>query len=110
MADRELQEHAALYSVGQVILHRLFDYRGVIFDVDPVFASTDAWYEANSRTRSPKDKPWYHVMVHDTAATTYVSERNLKPDDSGDPVRHPLLDEVLKRVRGGGYQSRGRAN
>jgi heat shock protein HspQ len=110
MADGEHQEKTALYSVGQLVLHRLFDYRGVIFDVDPVFAGTDEWYEANSKTRSPKDKPWYHVLVHDTAATTYVSERNLEPDDSGEPVRHPLLDQVLKRLEGGSYQSREQVN
>jgi heat shock protein HspQ len=110
MKDEKPQALAAEFSIGQIVHHKLFGYRGVIFDVDPVFAGSDAWYAQNSKTRSPRDKPWYHVLVHDTASTTYVAERNLERDDSGDPVRHPLLDQVLERARGGNYRSRDRSN
>ncbi len=110
MNEGMARDQTALYSVGQVIHHRLFDYRGVIYDVDPEFQGSDEWYQQNSKTRSPKDKPWYHVLVHNSDATTYVSERNLEPDDSGEPVRHPLLDRVLEQVQSGKYQSRDRAN
>lgn len=110
MADENPQEQTALFAVGQVVHHKLFDYRGVVFDVDPVFQDSDAWYEQNSKTRSPKDKPWYHVMVHNSTSTTYVSERNLEPDDTGEPVHNPLIDQVLERVLGGAYRSLDRAN
>lgn len=110
MADEIPQEQTALYAVGQVIHHKLFDYRGVVFDVDHAFSGSDEWYEQNSKTRSPKDKPWYHVMVDNSVSTTYVSERNLEPDDTGEPVHNPLIDQVLERVLGGAYRSLDRAN
>lgn len=104
------KEQTALYAVGQVVHHKLFNYRGVIYDVDPVYAGTDEWYEQNSRTRSPKDQPWYHVLVHKSVSNTYVSERNLEPDETGEPVLHPLLDQVLERAGQGRYHSRDRTN
>lgn len=104
------KEQTALFAVGQVVHHRLFDYRGVIYDVDPIYAGTDEWYAQNSRTRSPKDRPWYHVLVHNSGSNTYVSERNLEPDDTGEPVLHPLLDQVLERAGRDSYQSRDRIN
>ena len=110
MADGEHQEKTALYSVGQLVLHRLFDYRGVIFDVDPVFAGTDEWYEANSKTRSPKDKPWYHVLVDGAEYQTYVAERNLEADDSGAPIRHPLLGQYFEGLGEGHYMLRQKGN
>jgi heat shock protein HspQ len=73
----------ARFAVGDLIHHRLFDYRGVIVDVDPGFQASDEWYEAVAKSRPPKDKPWYHVLVHEAAHTTYVAERNLEPDDTG---------------------------
>jgi heat shock protein HspQ len=55
----------ARLQVGQVVRHRLFDYRGVIYDVDPVFSLSEEWYEQMARSRPPKDQPWYHVLVDD---------------------------------------------
>ncbi|MFQ5984489.1 MAG: heat shock protein HspQ [Alphaproteobacteria bacterium] len=89
--------------VGQVIQHKLFDYRGVIVDVDPTFQRSEEWYEAMARTRPPKDKPWYHVLVHDAVHMTYVAERNLEPDETGEPVNHPALDEFFDAFRDGAY-------
>ena len=98
------------FSVGDLVQHQLFDYRGVIVDVDPTFQSTEEWYEAVARSRPPKNRPWYHVLVHDNSHTTYVAERNLKADDSLKPVNHPLLDQFFSRFEHGKYFRRGSEN
>lgn len=103
MTGPDPQVKRARFSVGDVVHHRLFDYRGVIVDVDPVFQSTEEWYEAMARSQPPKDKPWYHVLVHNAIHTTYVAERNLEPDSSGDPIRHPLLDDFFSGFENGRY-------
>lgn len=100
----------AKFSIGQCIHHRLFDYRGVIVDVDPVFQGTDEWYDAVARSRPPKDQPWYRVLVDDSDSETYVAEQNLSGDDTGDPVRHPLIDEFFDRFDKGHYVSGRQAN
>ncbi len=100
----------ARFAVGQRIHHRIFDYRGVIFDVDPVFAGSDEWYEEVARSRPPRDEPWYHVLVHDAQHTTYVAERNLEPDPGDEPVRHPLLGEYFEAYEAGRYRSRLASN
>ncbi|MEE8556078.1 MAG: heat shock protein HspQ [bacterium] len=91
------------FFVGQVVHHRLFDYRGVVFDVDPVFAATEEWYEQVARSRPPKDEPWYHVLVGGASHITYVAERNLEPDPSGQPVSHPAVEELFSEFRDGYY-------
>jgi len=82
----------AKFSVGDLIHHRRFDYRGVIADVDPEFQGTEEWYEGVATSRPPKDAPWYHVLVDGAEHTTYVAERNLQIDDEGGPITHPLID------------------
>ncbi len=98
------------FAVGDLILHRLFDYRGVIVDVDPRFQSTDEWYETVAKSNPPKDQPWYHVLVHEAAHMTYVAERNLEPDESVAPIMHPLLEDFFSRFESGRYVSDIRAN
>lgn len=93
----------AKFRMGQLVHHKLFDYRGVIADVDPTFQGADEWYETVARTRPPKDRPWYHVLVHNAVHTTYVAERNLEPDEKGEPVNHPALDEFFDVFLDGGY-------
>lgn len=93
----------AKFTIGQRITHRLFDYRGVIIDVDADFQGSDEWYENVARSRPPKDQPWYHVLVHDSNTETYVAERNLIPDDSDEPVVHPLVNEYFDEFRQGIY-------
>ena len=105
-----MTERTAKFAVGQIIRHRLFSYREVIADVDPVFLGTDEWYEQMARSLPPRDRPWYHVLVHDAQIETYVAERNLEPDDSGDPVRHPDLDLFFTGVRDGVYISHRMSN
>jgi len=95
----------AKFAVGQLIQHRLFGYRGVIVDVDASFQQSEAWYEEMARSRPPKDRPWYHVLVDDGDTTTYVAERNLAPDESGEPIRHPLLGHFFRGFARGRYRS-----
>ena len=97
----------ARFQVGQPVHHKLFDYRGVVVDVDVDFQGSDEWYEVMARTRPPKDKPWYHVLVHDATHMTYVTERNLEPDLSGEPIRHPALGEFFGELRDGLYVRHG---
>jgi heat shock protein HspQ len=96
--------------IGQPIHHRIFDYRGVVVDVDPSFQGSEAWYETMARSRPPKDAPWYHVLVHDAEHMTYVAERNLEPDLSGEPLHHPLLAQYFSGFEEGLYLRRERAN
>jgi heat shock protein HspQ len=99
----------AKFTIGQVVKHRLFSFRGVIFDIDPVFDNTDEWYEAiPAEVRPRKDQPFYHLFAEnaDTEYVAYVSEQNLLPDTSDAPVRHPQVAEVFVRDRKGGYKPR----
>ena len=81
----------ARFGVGDLIQHQLFDYRGVIVDVDPRCLASDEWYAAMARSRPPKNKPWYHVLVHNATHMTYVAEQNLAADETGEPIDHPQL-------------------
>ncbi len=93
----------ARYAIGELIHHRLFDYRGVIVDVDAVFQSSEEWYQQVAKSRPPKDRPWYHVLVHGAAHMTYVAERNLEPDASREPIDHPLVARVFSGFADGRY-------
>ena len=88
----------AKFMIGQVVKHRLFSFRGVIFDVDPVFANTEEWWlSIPEEVRPRKDQPFYHLFAEneDSEYVAYVSEQNLLPDTSGDPIRHPQVSEVF---------------
>lgn len=93
----------ARFSIGQLITHKLFNYRGVIVDIDFQFHGHDDWYDMMVLSQPPKDKPWYHVLVHDSENYTYVSEQNLNPDLSGEPVTHPELDRYFEDYQQGVY-------
>lgn len=95
--------NAAIAAVGQLVKHKLFHYRGVVVDVDPVFMQSDEWYEQVAKTRPPKDEPWYHILVHDSNQETYVAQRNLEPDDSGEPIAHPELQSYFATFADGRY-------
>jgi heat shock protein HspQ len=105
-----LTELQAKFHIGQLVHHRLFDYRGLIVDVDPMFQGSDAWYEQVARSRPPKDRPWYRVLVDGTGDETYVAERNLEPDAAGEPIRHPRLEELFSGLEDGRYLPRSRGN
>ena len=103
---------SAKFGIGQVVKHRIFAFRGVIFDVDPVFANTEEWWEAiPAEVRPSKDQPFYHLYAENAETTyvAYVSEQNLLPDTSGSPVRHPQVSEDFVRLDSGGYRQRHRS-
>ncbi|MCB1867497.1 MAG: heat shock protein HspQ [Gammaproteobacteria bacterium] len=98
---------AALH-IGQVVHHKLFDYRGVIYDVDPVFMLPDEWYEQVALSRPPKDEPWYRVLVDGSFQETYVAERNLEADTLGGTIDHPHVQLYFEDFKGGQYRPRNR--
>lgn len=105
-----MSTQTARFAIGQIVQHRLFNYRGAIFDIDPQFAGTDDWYEQVARSRPPKDEPWYHVLVDGASHTTYVAERNLAMDTQPQPIQHPLAGEVLGEYYGGVYRATRKIN
>lgn len=96
----------AQFDIGQIVLHRKFGYRGVIFDIDPIFCESDEWYETMARSRPPKDKPWYRVLVDGASHTTYVAERHLVGDEDTSEISHPLVAELFTGFASGRYLSR----
>ena len=101
-----MSKHQAKFQIGRIIQHRLFDYIGVVFDVDPVFQGTDEWYEQVARSRPPKDEPWYHVLVNEAMHTTYVAEQNLEPAEAPQIIVHPLADRLFSGFDGERYTLR----
>jgi heat shock protein HspQ len=99
----------AKFPIGAVVKHRLFPFRGVVFDIDPEFANTEEWYAAiPAEVRPRKDQPFYHLFAEnaETEYIAYVSEQNLLPDESGEPVRHPQVKETFQRAKDGSYKPR----
>jgi len=99
----------AKFTIGAVVKHRLFPFRGVVFDIDPVFNNTDEWYNAiPAEIRPRKDQPFYHLFAENAESEyiAYVSEQNLLPDESGEPVRHPQVKETFERAKDGRYRQR----
>jgi heat shock protein HspQ len=101
--------HNAKYKLGQVVKHRLFSFRGVVFDIDPEFANTEEWWQAiQAEIRPRKDQPFYHLFAENDESEyiAYVSEQNLLPDTSGTPVRHQQVAEVFEHDESGSYRPR----
>ena len=99
----------AHFAIGDVVRHKLLDFRGVIFDVDPVFANSDDWYEAIPETLRPrKDQPFYHLLAEnsESAYIAYVSQQNLVRDDSDEPVDHPAIGDMFEGLEDGHYHLR----
>jgi heat shock protein HspQ len=99
----------AKFQIGQVVRHRLYPFRGVIFDIDPEFNNTDEWYQSIPAERRPrKDQPFYHLFAENAESEyiAYVSEQNLLPDESGEPLRHPQVAEVFIKDDLGSYRRR----
>ncbi len=92
-----------LFFIGQLIHHKIFDYRGVIIDVDAEFESSEEWYQQVALSRPPKDKPWYHVLVHNGNQMTYVAERHLEQDSSGEAIDHPAIEMYFDGFTNGVY-------
>ena len=102
----------AKFDIGQVVKHRVYPFRGVIFDVDPTFANTEEWWRSiPAEMRPSKDQPFYHLYAEnsDSQYVAYVSEQNLLADESGEPVRHPQVSEMFERTPDGRYRFRGKS-
>lgn len=98
----------AKYALGQVVRHRIYAFRGVVFDIDPVFSNTEDWYlSIPPEIRPVKDQPYYHLLAEnaETEYIAYVSEQNLLPDDSGEPLRHPQLGDYFIEDENGRYRA-----
>ena len=103
----------AKYQIGQVLKHRLFDFRGVVFDVDPIFANTDEWYESiPEEVRPSKDQPYYHLFAENerTHYVAYVSEQNLLPDEDETRVSHPDIAKMFELTEQGYVLKSGQRN
>tara|TARA_Y100000992_G_C20974364_1_gene354285 strand:+ start:140 stop:466 length:327 start_codon:yes stop_codon:yes gene_type:complete len=101
-----LKEKKAKFSIGDVVKHKHFDFRGVIYDVDFEFNNSEEWYQSIPKdVRPKKDQPFYHLLAENNEVTyeAYVSEQNLILDNSKKPVRHPLITEIFSEKRGSAY-------
>jgi len=99
----------AKFQIGQIVRHRIYPFRGVIFDVDPVFSNTEEWLMSiPADVRPRRDQPFYHLLAENAQTTyiAYVSEQNLLPDESGKPVGHPQVNELFERLESGRYLPR----
>jgi heat shock protein HspQ len=99
----------AKFTIGQVVRHRLFPFRGVVFDIDPEFDNTEEWWlSIPEEVRPHKDQPFYHLFAEnaETEYIAYVSEQNLLPDNSGEPIRHPQVAEIFEKDENGSYRPR----
>ena len=99
----------ARFAIGEVVKHRLFDFRGVIFDVDPVFANSEEWYQSIPEDIRPsKDQPFYHLLAENAESSyvAYVSQQNLLPDDSDEPIDHPAISDMFDHYSDGRYRLR----
>ena len=104
-----MKAHAAKFAIGQVVKHRVFPFRGLIFDVDPEFDNTEEWWlSIPEEVRPRKDQPFYHLFAEnaETEYIAYVSEQNLLPDPSGEPLRNPMVQEMFERTDAGTYRSK----
>lgn len=97
--------YQAAFSIGQIIVHKKFNYRGVIFDVDAEYSGTEEWYQRVAKSNPPKHEPWYYVLVDGQLMTTYVAEKNIQPDSSDMPIIHPLTEDYFESFEGGLYRS-----
>jgi heat shock protein HspQ len=100
-------ERQARYNIGDVVRHRVFPFRGVVFDIDPVFNNTEEWWlSIPEEIRPRKDQPYYHLLAEneETEYVAYVSEQNLLPDNSRKPLRHPQIQGMFKLRKDGSYQ------
>ena len=96
----------AKFSIGNIVKHKFLNFRGVIFDLDPVFANTEEWYNAIPKDFRPdKNQPFYHLLAesNDVTYEAYVSEQNLLLDKSKEPVKHPLIEEIFSGKKGASY-------
>lgn len=98
---------SAAFGIGEIVRHRIFDFRGVVFDVDPVFANSDEWYDSiPAEVRPAKDQPFYHLLAEnmESSYVAYVSQQNLVQDEENGPVNHPAVDGIFDMTDEGHYR------
>lgn len=108
-----MDNHRAKFAIGQLVKHRIYAFRGVIFDVDPTFSNTEEyWLSIPESVRPTKDQPFYHLLAEndDSAYVAYVSEQNLEPDDTGMPIGHPQTSLLFESFDEGHYKLRPRVS
>jgi heat shock protein HspQ len=106
-----MEARLAKFDIGQIVRHRVYPFRGVIYNVDPAFANTEEWWRSiPEEVRPAKDQPFYHLYAENTESqyVAYVSEQNLVLDDNGGPVSHPQVDELFVRTDKGHYRLRNK--
>lgn len=99
----------AKFKIGELVRHRFYPFRGVVFDVDPEFANSEEWWlSIPENIRPHKNQPFYHLLAEnaESAYVAYVSEQNLLPDETGEPISHPQVDEIFAELRDGRYVTR----
>lgn len=99
----------ARFAIGDVVRHRMFDFRGVVFDVDPIFANSAEWYDAIPENIRPrKDQPFYHLLAEnmESSYVAYVSQQNLIADDTDEPIDHPAISDLFTEFADGRYTLR----
>jgi len=99
----------ARFAPGDIVRHRMFDFRGVVFDIDPVFANSEEWYDAiPEEIRPAKEQPYYHLLAEngDSSYIAYVSQQNLVADGDGGPIDHPQIDAMFEGLDHGRYRVR----
>jgi heat shock protein HspQ len=104
-----MNEKQAKFSIGDIVKHKYFNFRGVIYDVDFEFNNSEEWYQSIPKNVRPKkDQPFYHLLAENNEITyeAYVSEQNLIADNSGEPIQHPLIKEIFSEKKGSVYYKR----
>ena len=107
--SRKIDMPLARFAIGEVVRHKIFDFRGVIFDVDPEFSNSEEWYEAIPEALRPsKEQPFYHLLAENAESSyvAYVSQQNLVADESEEPIDHPAIGTMFERLEGGRYRLR----
>lgn len=103
MENSKLHSTIAQYNIGQLVHDVLFDFRGVVIDVDATYQESEELYNRMTPNKPPKDKPWYHVLVHGTQQRVYISEQDLQPDTSPEPINHPEINYFFSDFKDGKY-------
>lgn len=106
-----IEVKSAKFHIGQVVRHRLFSFRGIIFDVDPEFSNTEEWYQSIPEDDRPsREQPYYHILAEndDSEYVAYVSEQNLVADENNEPLRHANIADIFERDQSGSYQIKHR--
>ena len=103
MEKPNLNTSVARFNIGQLVHDALFDFRGVVIDVDASYQESEELYNRMSPNKPPKDKPWYHVLVHGTQQRVYIAEQDLDPDTSPEPINHPEIAYFFSEFKDGKY-------